>query len=125
MAPAGFPQAITSAVPVLSVTVSCILAPPAHASESPSLLNGVAHVYPLGVGEVRCPSQAEWNSDPHRVAFSWGSTNERLDYTVLPPPICEGAANVGGTSVAAWQQAAGVWMLVHEAFQLRHSRFRR
>src|SRR5213593_4981643 len=33
--------------------------------------------------------------------------------------------NVGSSAVPAWQQAAGVWMLVHEAFHLRHWRFRR
>ena len=33
--------------------------------------------------------------------------------------------NVGSISLPAWQQAAGVWMLVHEAFHLRHWRFRR
>src|SRR5207247_2242035 len=33
--------------------------------------------------------------------------------------------NVGSDSIPAWQQAAGVWMLVHEAFHLRHWRFRR
>jgi hypothetical protein len=44
---------------------------------------------------------------------------------VLPPLICEGAASVGSTSVTEWRQAAGVWMLVHESFHLRHWRFRR
>jgi hypothetical protein len=39
--------------------------------------------------------------------------------------ICAGAMNVGRESMPAWQQAAGVWMLVHEAFHLRHWRFRR
>ena len=96
-----------------------------RASESPPLLNDVARVYSLGAGEVRCSSQIEWKNDPHRAAFAWGYTNERRDYTVLPPLICEGAENVGGTAVPAWQQAAGVWMLVHEAFHLRHWRFRR
>ncbi len=50
-----------------------------------------------------------------------------------PPPQLHRAAPVpvrrsperrqrGG---AAWQQAAGTWTLVHEAFHLRHWRFRR
>jgi hypothetical protein len=92
----------------------------ARAADPPALLNHVARVYSLGVGEVRCPSQPEWDADPHRTTFSWGYTNVRRDYTVLPPMICAGAMNVGSVSVPAWQQAAGVWMLVHEAFHLRH-----
>ena len=97
----------------------------ARAADTPALLNDVARVYSLGVGQVRCPPQPEWDADPHRTRFSWGYTNVRSDYTVLPPMICAGAMNVGSVSVPAWQQAAGVWMLVHEAFHLRHWRFRR
>jgi hypothetical protein len=59
------------------------------------------------------------------VRFGWGYTNVRSDYTVLPPMICAGAMSVGRDSTPARQQAAGVWMLVHEAFHLRHWRFRR
>jgi hypothetical protein len=97
----------------------------ARAAERPALLNEVARVYSFGVGEVRCHSQPEWDADPHRDRYSWGYTNIRRDYTVLPPMICAGAMNVGSDSIPAWQQAAGVWMLVHEAFHLRHWRFRR
>jgi hypothetical protein len=97
----------------------------ARAADLRALLNDVARVYSLGVGEVRCPSQPEWDADPHRTTFSWGYTNVRRDYTVLPPMICAGAMSVGSVSVPTWQQAAGAWMLVHEAFHLRHWRFRR
>jgi hypothetical protein len=97
----------------------------ARAAERPALLNQVARVYSLGVGEVRRPSQSEWDADPHRTRFGGGYTHIRSDYTVLPPMICAGAMNVGSDSIPAWQQAAGVWMLVHEAFHLRHWRFRR
>jgi hypothetical protein len=101
------------------------LAPAAWASETPALLNEVARVYSLGAGEVRCPSQTEWDADPYRPRFIWGYTNLRGAYSVLPPMICAGALNVGSSSVPAWQQAAGVWMLVHEAFHLRHWHYRR
>ena len=74
---------------------------------------------------MRCPPETEWNNDPNRASFSWGYTNLRREYSVFPPMICTGAMKVGGISVPAWQQAAGVWMLVHEAFHLRHWRFRR
>jgi hypothetical protein len=109
----------------LVAIASVTLLPAARASQSPPLLNDVARVYALEAGEVRCASQAEWNNDPRGVAFRWGYTNERRDYTVLPPLICEGAENVGRTFLPGWQQAAGVWMLVHEAFHLRHWRYRR
>jgi hypothetical protein len=101
------------------------LTPSARADDTPALLNTVVRVYSLGVGEVRCPPETEWNNDPNRASFSWGYTNLRREYSVFPPMICTGAMKVGGISVPAWQQAAGVWMLVHEAFHLRHWRFRR
>jgi hypothetical protein len=115
------PIAVVAAVTTVAALAS---ASPAQAYDTPAQLKTVAHVYSLGVGEVRCPSQTEWDTDPRRASFSWGYTNVRKNYSVLPPLICAGATNVGGSSVPAWQQAAGVWMLVHEAFHLRHWRFR-
>jgi hypothetical protein len=113
----------TAAAFVMLVPVTGVnQAAAARAAERPALLNEVARVYSLGVGEVGCPSQPEWDADPHRARFSWGYTNVRSDYTVLPPLICAGALNVGRDSISTWQQAAGVWMLVHEAFHLRHWR---
>lgn len=96
----------------------------AGAYETPSRLKEVARVYSLGVGEVRCASQAEWQADPYS-SFHWGYTNVRADYTVLPPLICEGALNVAHDEVPAWERALGTLVLVHEAFHLRHWRFRR
>jgi len=116
--------------PIASIAAVAIVAALAFASaagahDTPAQLNELARFYSLGVGEVRCPSQTEWDADPRRASFSWGYTNVRKDYSVLPPLICTGALNVGSSSVPAWQQAAGVWMLVHEAFHLRHWRYRR
>jgi hypothetical protein len=119
------PSAAAAAFFMLVVITGINHAAAARAADTPALLNDVARVYSLGVGEVRCPSQPEWDADPHRTTFSWGYTNVRRDYTVLPPMICAGAMNVGSVSVPIWQQAAGAWMLVHEAFHLRHWRFRR
>jgi hypothetical protein len=101
-----------------------MLAANVHAYETPSRLTEVARVYSLGVGEVRCPSRTEWEAD---FASSFGSayTNTRADYAVLGPPVCEGALGVGSASVPLWQQALGVLVLTHEAFHLRHWRFRR
>lgn len=96
----------------------------ARTHEAPARLNEVAHVYSLGAGEVRCPSPAEWEAY-YGSAFAWGSTNLREDHATLAPLICEGALSVGTASTPLWQQAAGVWVLVHEAFHLRHWRFRR
>jgi len=102
-----------------------LVPPPAAAYDTPTRLNDVAHVYSLGVGEVRCPSKAEWNADPYHASRRWGYTNVRREYSILAPHICEGALHVGGSSTPLWQQAAGVLVLVHEAFHLRHWRYRR
>jgi hypothetical protein len=108
----------------LAALAVALLAPAARAYDTPSQLNQVARVYSLGVGEVRCPSQAEWDAY-YGSAFAWGSTNLREDYSTLAPAMCEGALGVGDATVPLWQQAAGVWVLVHESFHLRHWRFRR
>jgi hypothetical protein len=111
-------------VAALAIVV-VLTAPTAAAYDIPTRLNEVARAYSLGVGEVRCLSQPEWDGDPQRASFGWGYTNLRRDYSVLAPHICEGALNVGASSMPLWQQAAGVLVLIHEAFHLRHWRFRR
>ena len=58
-------------------------------------------------------------------SFSWAYTNVREDYTVLGPVVCAGARGVGSADVPLWQQALGALVLTHEAFHLRHWRFRR
>jgi hypothetical protein len=112
------PLALAATVAALAVVAS------AAAYDTPSRLNEVARVYSLGVGEVRCDSQSEWNAD-YASRFAWSYTNVRRDYSVLPPFLCEGALNVGNPAVPLWRQAAGTWSIVHEAFHLRHWRFRR
>jgi hypothetical protein len=94
----------------------------AAAYDPPTRLTDVAHVYSHGIGEVRCGSEDEWNADPAS-QFSWSYTNLRLEYSVLPAFLCEGALGVGSPGVPLWQQAAGVWTLVREAFHLRRWRF--
>lgn len=91
---------VVASVAVLSVV------PSAAAYDTPARLNDVAHVYSLGVGEVRCDSQGEWDADDAS-RFAWSYTNLRHDYSVLPPFLCEGALNVGNAAVPLWQQAAG------------------
>jgi hypothetical protein len=108
---------------VLAALAVVLLAPAARAYDAPATLNEVAQVYSLGVGEVRCPSRSEWDAY-YGAAFAWGSTNLREDYSALAPGMCEGALAVGSTTVPLWQQAAGVWVLVHESFHLRHWRYR-
>jgi hypothetical protein len=109
---------------LLALVVALVLVPSVAAYEVPSDLNEVAHVYSLGVGEVRCPSQAEWEED-WASSFGWAYTNVRRDYTVLGPVACAGALGVGAADVPAWQQALGALVLAHESFHLRHWRFRR
>ena len=108
----------------IAAVAALALMPAAGAYDVSARLNEVAHVYSLGKGEVRCPSEAEWHAY-YGSAFAWGSTNLREDVTKLAPAMCEGALSVGSSSVPLWQQAAGVWVLVHEAWHLRHWRFRR
>jgi hypothetical protein len=69
-------------VVVLAVAV-LLVAPAAAAYDTPTRLNEVAHVYSLGVGEVRCPSEAEWGADPYSTSFGWGYTNVRRDTIML------------------------------------------
>ncbi len=109
---------------LVSLVLALALVPSATAYEVPSRLNEVAHVYSLGVGEVRCPSREEWDQD-WASSFSWAYTNVRDDHTVVSPVVCEGALGVGSADVPLWQQALGTLVLTHEAFHLRHWRFRR
>lgn len=109
---------------LLSLVVALVLVPSTSAYEVPSKLNEVARVYSLAVGEVRCPSRAEWDAD-WASSFGWAYTNVRDDYTVLGTVACDGALGVGSADVPAWQQALGVLVLTHEAFHLRRWRFRR
>jgi hypothetical protein len=113
-----------AAVVVALAVAVLLLASPAAAYETPTQLTEVAHFYSLGVGEVRCPSKAEWDADPYSASFGWGYTNVHSDYSVLAPHICDGALHIGASTTPLWQQAAGALVLVHEAFHLRHWRFR-
>ena len=108
----------------LSLVVALVLVPNASGYEVPRRLNEVGLVYSLGAGEVRCPSRAEWDED-WASSLAWAYTNVSSDYTVLSPVVCAGALAVGHADVPAWQQALGALVLTHEAFHLRHWRFRR
>jgi hypothetical protein len=109
---------------LISLALVLATAAPAAGYDAPERLNEVARLYSLGVGEVRCPSPAEWNAD-FASSFSWAYSNLRDDVTVLGPVICAGALGVGADLVPLWQQALGALVLTHEAFHLRHWRFRR
>jgi hypothetical protein len=109
---------------LLSLVVALVLVPSANAYEVPGKVNDVADVYSLGVGEVRCPPREEWDND-WASSFGWAYTDVRNDYTVLGTVVCAGALGVGRAEVPLWQQALGALVLTHEAFHLRHWRFRR
>jgi hypothetical protein len=109
---------------LVGVLVVLVLAPSVGADELPARLETVAHVYSLGVGEVRCASEVEWDAD-FASAVGWAYTNVRDEYTVLGPRVCAGALGVGTAEVPLWQQALGALVLTHEAFHLRRWRFRR
>jgi len=108
----------------IALLLGLVLAPGGGAYETPSRLNEVVRWYSLGVGEVRCASAAEWDADAYSQSY-WGYTNIRKEYAVLAPHLCEGALHVASTQVPAWRRAVGTLVLVHEAFHLRHWRFRR
>ena len=108
----------------MAALIVLVFAPNAIAYETPRTLAEVAHVYSLGVGEVRCASRAEWDAD-FASLVGWAYTNIRDEYAFLGPGVCEGALNVGTANVPLWQQALGVLVLTHEAFHLRRWRFRR
>lgn len=111
---------LAAALALSAVELAAAAPPP----DAPTRLTEVARAYSRGVGEIRCPSQAAWDAD-FGSSFSSAYTNLRDDYTVLSPPVCEGALKVGTTEVPAWQQALGTLVLTHEAYHLRHWRHRR
>lgn len=108
----------------LVVLTTLVLAGAAQAYERPAKLNEVAASYSLGVGEIRCPSQREWDAD-FASSFGYAYTNMLDDYSVLSPLVCAGALGVASNDVPDWQQALGVLVLVHESFHLRRWRWRR
>lgn len=109
---------------LLSLVLVLALTPSAAAYQVASTLNEAARVYSMGAGEVRCPSREEWDQD-WASSFGWAYTDVRKGYTQLGPVVCAGALGVGRADVPAWQQALGVLVLTHEAFHLRHWRFRK
>jgi hypothetical protein len=109
---------------LVALLLTLVIAPAARAYDRPARLNEVARYYSLGAGEVRCATPAEWDADGQAKTYL-GYANVRLDYAVLAPLVCEGALNVANTEIPAWQRALGTLVLVHEAFHLRHWRFRR
>lgn len=117
-------QRSATCIGAATLLVGLILAPVARAYDVPAKLNEVALHYSLGVGEMRCASPAEWDADGYSRSY-WAYSNVRRDYAVLAPLICDGALDVANTELPAWQRAVGTLVLVHEAFHLRHWRFRR
>jgi hypothetical protein len=113
------------AVTVLALTTAALAgAAGAGANEGTARLNALAAAYSLGVGEVRCPADADWEAD-FGSSFGFAYTNLVEDYAVLSPLVCRGANGVGAADVPSWQQALGVLVLVHESFHLRHWQWRR
>ncbi len=109
---------------LLSFVVALILVPSATAYESSEQAERGRARLLIGSGRGSLPSRAEWDAD-WASSFGWAYTNVREDYTVLGPVVCAGALGVGRADVPAWQQALGALVLTHEAFHLRHWRFRR
>jgi hypothetical protein len=65
-----------------------------------------------------------WGNDPNPQR-ALGYTDMLNDYSFLHAARCQGALAVTDATVPAWQRATGVLVLVHEAYHLRRSTFRR
>lgn len=107
-----------------------LAAPPASAYERPPLLERVATYFALRPAEVHCPSPAEWVADPiwgtaPNPSRAWGYTDMVNDYVVLQPLLCAGSMAVSDPALPFWQRATGTLVLVHEAYHLRHWKWRR
>jgi hypothetical protein len=106
------------------------LAAPTSAYDRPVLLERVASAFALRPAEVRCPSTAEWISDPiwgsgENPQRAWGYTDMVHEHIVLHPEFCAGAAAIANDELPAWQRAVGTLTLVHEAYHLRRWIYRR
>jgi hypothetical protein len=96
-------------------------APRAAAYERPAELERVASILASRQAEVRCPSMEGWIGDPiwGSESRAWAYTSMTKDYIVLHPALCAGARAMSSTDVPLWQRAAGVLVLVHEAYHVR------
>jgi hypothetical protein len=115
----------------LAAALLATLAPaaPISAYDRPALLERVASAFALRPAEVRCPSMAEWVSDPiwgisPNPQRAWGYTDTVHEHVVLHPTLCAGAAGIADDKLPAWERAAGTLVLVHEAYHLRPWRYR-
>ena len=129
--PASAPEQCTSSAcaPHADVGDASIAAafstPSALIYDRPALIEQVASFFALRPADVRCPTMAEWVSDPiwgngPDPQRAWGYTDMLHDFSVIHPLLCAGANAVTDTAVPAWQRATGVLVLVHESYHLRH-----
>ena len=96
-------------------------APRAVAYDRPAELERVASIFGSREAEVRCPSTDAWVGDPiwGGASRAWAYTNMVRDYIVLHPALCAGARAASDSTLPLWQRAAGVLVLVHEAYHVR------
>ena len=117
-----------AALAVLLATV-LLTAPRASGYERPVLLESVAASFALRSAEVRCPTIEEWVDDPiwdvgPDRSRGWGYTDTIHEHIVMHPAFCAGAQAVSDPELPLWQRAVGTLVLVHEAFHLRHWKWR-
>jgi hypothetical protein len=108
----------------LALALALLAAPRASAYERGLELERVASVFALREADVRCPSMGEWVGDPiwgtgPTQPRAWAYTNMVKDYIALHPALCAGALDVSNSTLPGWQRAAGVLVLVHEAYHVR------
>jgi hypothetical protein len=119
-----------SAALALVLAAVLLFAPRVSAYERPVLLEKVAATFALRSAEVRCPTTEEWVDDPiwgrgPDVSRAWGYTDMIHEHIVVHPALCAGALAVSDPRLPLWQRAVGTLVLVHEAYHLRHWKWRR
>jgi hypothetical protein len=125
------PATNPSRAAALALVLATVLltAPRASAYERPVLLERVAATFALRSAEVRCSTTEEWVDDPiwgtgPGVTRAWGYTDMIHEHIVMHPALCAGALAVSDPGLPLWQRAVGTLVLVHEAYHLRHWRWR-
>jgi hypothetical protein len=119
-----------AAAVALVLAAVLLSAPRVSAYERPVLLEKVAATFALRSAEVRCPTTEEWVEDPiwgrgPDVSRAWGYTDMIHEHIVVHPALCAGALAVSDPRLPLWQRAVGTLVLVHEAYHLRHWKWRR
>src|SRR5262245_37045112 len=115
---------------VAAAILSLALPPHGQAASFPEL-DRLASLFAMRQVTVRCPDPTAWSAD-EIASHGWAYVPAGAPMTPIPdhmvaaPFVCAGALAIarGRRTVHPWQMAAGVLVLVHEAYHLRIWRYR-